>query len=366
MEEQAKCPSCGRFIGAHTTCPYCGTHIKQRLSIRLLKIFALSFSIIGVIILFIVSRQTEVRLVPIGEISTTMNFAFLRIKGVVIDVPRVNAADHYVSFDLSDPTGVMSVRAYSATADAMIGESKIPMLGDTVDVAGTVRIKAENPGILVNLPKMVKITSPAPLPMEIASITKGNMNEVVTIQGEVSGIKDYDNLANLTLSSPKAEGSIDLVLYKGTYEGDIPPIAEKDKIKVTGMVSEYRDKLQVIPRSLTEIEFIDKLESSHRVEISQPPPFVPLKDLSWDFHDKVIIIEGKITYVRDFGKGKELTLKQGDHYAAVVIWKDTFEEIPGNQNIKVGESIKVTGKLGDYKGKLQLVPRDAVDVVFVE
>jgi hypothetical protein len=50
----AHCPSCQRFIGTTTECPYCGTETSQRRSIVILRSLAFIMSIGGLLgLLFI-------------------------------------------------------------------------------------------------------------------------------------------------------------------------------------------------------------------------------------------------------------------------------------------------------------------------
>ena len=42
--EETHCPSCGRFVGTLSRCPYCQTETQKRLSIRVFKIISRYFS----------------------------------------------------------------------------------------------------------------------------------------------------------------------------------------------------------------------------------------------------------------------------------------------------------------------------------
>ncbi|MBN1755564.1 hypothetical protein JW877_05040 [bacterium] len=362
--ESAQCPSCGRFIGAYTTCPYCGAHLKQRLSVKLLKVFALSFSVLGVILLLLIARHKEIPVIPIGHISTTMNYGFIRISGIVTEMPRVDLDKKSVSIEIQDLTGTLNVRAYGAVVDDLAASQKIPRVGDTLDVAGTIRIRAQKPSLLINLPELVKITSPKPLLLDIVQLNPEFLYKVVTVQGELTEFRDYDALLKFTLSDSSNRTEIEVVLYKDAHSEALPELARGDMIRLTGLLSEYRDKLQLYPRSMSDIEFIEKVETGERTRISPPPQSILIKDLNPNLIGKLVVVYGEITFRRDFSGGAEFTLKADDHYTKVVIWSSILNQVPGNLNLRIGQRIQVTGKVDEYRDKIQIVPRKPEDIIF--
>ena len=106
------CPSCQRYAGAADNCPYCDEEIIKPCSIRFLRHASLILGIIGVAFLLLMSRNRELPIIQVADITPTMNFARIRVKGRVERTPYVSKKEgvvNYLSFLLDDGTGTMLV-----------------------------------------------------------------------------------------------------------------------------------------------------------------------------------------------------------------------------------------------------------------
>jgi hypothetical protein len=100
-------------------------------------------AVIGLTCLYVVSILPDLPVVPIGEITPTMNFATVRVTGKVIRRPyigRHNGQIDYLSFPVDDGTGSLRIAAYRHVARALHMEDRIPAQGNNVDVTGNLRI----------------------------------------------------------------------------------------------------------------------------------------------------------------------------------------------------------------------------------
>ncbi len=66
------CPSCGRYVGPHEACPYCGAPLTGRTSIRGVKIVAILLATVGLAALWFAATRAEVPLIQIGQAGATM------------------------------------------------------------------------------------------------------------------------------------------------------------------------------------------------------------------------------------------------------------------------------------------------------
>ena len=114
------CPSCGRYIGPHEACPYCGARLAGRTSIRAVKIAAVALATVGLAILWFAAIRAEVPLIQIGQAGATMNMAYVRIKGRCTRAPTYNPESETLSFWIEDDTGEMYVSAYRAETRTII------------------------------------------------------------------------------------------------------------------------------------------------------------------------------------------------------------------------------------------------------
>jgi hypothetical protein len=134
------CGCCGRFIGPELTCPYCGADAEQRGPVRLLRALALILAVGGLTALVVQARVTPVPLVQVATVRPGMAMAHVRVAGAAVTAPRV-AGDHgqtdYVSFDLDDGTGRITVAAARHVARALTAApGTLPRRGDRVEAQG--------------------------------------------------------------------------------------------------------------------------------------------------------------------------------------------------------------------------------------
>ena len=142
-QSDALCPACDRFIGPESTCPYCATEARRAGTWRVLRVAALGLAIVGLVCLYGISILPDMAVVPIGEITPTMNFATVRVSGQVTRRPYIGRSHgeiDYVSFPVDDGTGTLRVAAHRNIARALQTDNRIPAQGSKVDVIGNLRI----------------------------------------------------------------------------------------------------------------------------------------------------------------------------------------------------------------------------------
>ena len=139
----ADCRSCGRFIGPVLTCPYCGAFAEGRLPLRVLRYAALVMGIAGLALLIQFARSRETPLVPLGDLTPTMNFGRVRVAGWVARAPYI-ATEHgrtnYLSFAIEDGTNQLTVAAYERIAQSLVIRKRVPARGARVEVTGIVSV----------------------------------------------------------------------------------------------------------------------------------------------------------------------------------------------------------------------------------
>jgi hypothetical protein len=139
----ADCRSCGRFIGPVLTCPYCGAFAEGRLPLRVLRYAALAIGIAGLALLTQFARSRETPLMPLGDLTPTMNFGRVRVAGWVARAPYLatgHGRTNYLSFVLDDGTNQITVAAYERIAQTLVVRKRVPERGARVEVTGTVNV----------------------------------------------------------------------------------------------------------------------------------------------------------------------------------------------------------------------------------
>ncbi|MBN1676128.1 MAG: OB-fold nucleic acid binding domain-containing protein [Kiritimatiellae bacterium] len=151
----AICPSCERFIGTASSCPFCDADTARRLNLRLFRYGALALAFAGLAMLYLMARHREVAQVKVGDMDPAMNFAYIRVVGEVADSPRAYPdvpTARYLGFHLDDGTGRIRIVAYDRLARELLEPGRLPRKGDRLAVAGSLRMGAEaGPQLIVQV-----------------------------------------------------------------------------------------------------------------------------------------------------------------------------------------------------------------------
>ena len=217
------CPSCGRFVGALTRCPYCGASVHKRLSIRIFRYAALLLGTVGLFFLYLMVRNREIPVVKISEITPTMNFAYVRVAGRVISDTRVYREGDRVQslgFVVDDGTGEIAVRAYRAVARELLSSNIFPRMGDRVTVAGSLSVSADD-RILLRLqsPRQLHLEAVEPPVIQLADLSEDLLGKSVIVEGVVSRIMAPrpGSRAPWVIRLVDRSGTADLTFWEDVY-----------------------------------------------------------------------------------------------------------------------------------------------------
>ncbi|MBN1899683.1 MAG: hypothetical protein JW827_12990 [Spirochaetes bacterium] len=354
---ETNCPSCGKFVGAYEKCPYCGAHVEKRISIKFFRYGSLVFSFLGLLLLYFISTHKEIPLIKINQISPTMNFAYIRVRGIVFRYPSYDKQLDILTLSLNDGTEDIIVKAYRATAKKLQKMKMIPKLGDLVDVEGTVRIRGAGRFLTINIPEKLKITYVAPRSIRLDEISFSMVNQKVTVTGRVDNIRSYGNYASLFITDEAKKNSIRIPLNYKILGENIPPLEEGFMVKVRGIVSYYSGYYNIVPISAKSIRTISK--DTRIVQYN-------IKDITDELLDQTIKTKGLISKFRRFAKGVSLTLSDQNAFIDTVLWNNVYEVLSSKDLIQEGSFISVTGKIGIYRGKLQITPKNPKNIQIIK
>ena len=108
QSEEMNCPNCGRFVGAVTKCPYCGSKVEKRMSLVAIRWAAVLLATIGLFLLYLMAKHREIPVVMLGDVQPTMNFGQIRVVGQVASDART-FRNGGMGFNVSDGTGTIMV-----------------------------------------------------------------------------------------------------------------------------------------------------------------------------------------------------------------------------------------------------------------
>ena len=114
------CPSCGRDAGTNEICPHCGADLKRRLRVRTFGILAIVVAVVGVAVLLFFATRAPVPAVKISDITSTSNYAYVQINGVVSRGPNYNPDSQSITFWVRDDSGEIMVSAFRDQTQGLI------------------------------------------------------------------------------------------------------------------------------------------------------------------------------------------------------------------------------------------------------
>jgi len=353
------CPSCGRFVGAREVCPHCGANIPRRLSLRLFKYGAIVLAVAGLLILWGAATFARVPTVYVGEIVGTMNWAYVRMEGVVTRNPSYDQETGYLSFWLNDDTGDIMVSAYRNEAQALVAAGKVPMLGDRVSLEGTLKVKEDFAYLTVGVPDKVQITRPDPADMSIGDITYEHEWQRVRVRAVVRQVRQpYEGLTVIELRDNS--GVIDLTIPDTVVnlKGQPPEVRPGQAVEVVAPVSLYREEPQLALVDPAELRIIEA-----DIPLAQT---VPISQLSVADVNRFVRVQGMVTQVKPFSAGVRFTVQDDSGTIVALVWQSVYEGVTGRELLTEGAEVAIQGLVSEYRGELEIAPEQPMDVVLLK
>ena len=356
-QAQATCPSCGRFVGPYKTCPYCGAQMAQRLSMRVVKLVAVMLATVGLIALWWAARHVQVPLLTAEQALGTMNMAYVRVQGTVVRNLTYDPEGEYLSFWLDDGTGEVMVSAYRDVTRALLAETRVPTLGDEVEVAGTLRIREDFVSLTLNVPEHLSLERPEPLPVRAGALTSLDEGLRVAVTGEVrETFTPYEGLTLITVRDASGEVPVYVNETLTALTGPLPDIVAGQGIAVTGTVTLYRNEPQIMPASVGDIVLTEIADEEAVAELRSLGSLTEADEGAW------VRVQGRVVALTGFKGGVKATLDDGTDQILLLIWSSVHDALPDPTALDVGAEVEVEGKVQLYGGDLEVVPERADDV----
>ena len=351
----AECPSCGRFVGPYERCPYCGADVGQRMAVRVFKYGSLVLAVVGVALLLLVARRITVPVVEIGSLSGTMNWAYVRVEGIVTRQAAYDAEAGTLRLWVGDGSGEILVTAYRPEAEWLMTEALVPTMGDGVAVEGTLRIKEEFQYLVLNVPQHTEVRPAEAMAVSIDELERSPLYQRVTVRGVIREDRTpYEGLRLLTLRDAAGEVEVALWSEAATLSGAWPELRVGQPLQVTGAVDQYEGKPQVSVGRASDLEVLEE-------EIALAPER-RLGDLSAALAGELAVVEGMIVEVDAFSAGVKLTLEDSSGAVTLLLWQDLYDSLADRASIVEGARIRALGEVAEYRGELEVVPQLPADV----
>jgi DNA/RNA endonuclease YhcR with UshA esterase domain len=273
-QKETHCPSCGRFTGIFTRCPYCQALVDKRLSIKAFKLIAVLTSTIGLMMLLFYAQHVETPAVMIKDLGPLSNFAHVRVTGKVERSFGIHPQWGSLGFIIEQEEEgkeplTIRVSAYSKVAREIEKRNLVPAKGDEVSVEGQVRFQKDSPSLLINAPEHIKIVRKSTnVPEEIKNIepdklSHSNLNTYVCVTGSVLTTKSFPS--GMIINIDDGKSGLPVWLPKQHLEPGLT-LNPGDLIEATGIVETFKDKLEVKITKENSFRVISRVSTTEPAE----------------------------------------------------------------------------------------------------
>lgn len=370
--EDGKCPSCGKFVGAYERCPYCQASMGMRMSLKLVRRISVIGSIVGLIVLYLASRYHEIPLVRIDAIQINNNMALVKLVGTVIEIQE-DAFKNNFKVMLDDGTGRLNLSGFGKL-DLFKKTMKDEFMreGDRIEVVGNLNISDKwGASMFLSSPRRIKLLErPQVEAVTLNKLDDSYLAKQIWVEGQITDVVKFKS--GYTLGFQDQTGQVELTIFN-TEIDEINDAKTKDqlltvgsKFKIRAKLDKYRDALQLRFAAVdpTALVFLGSEELSG-ASVAEAK-ITPLGDIPLTKEGHIVTIKGRITSAKVIKNvGQSLIVDDRTGSETLFIYDNMLDQIAGyqrlggEQNLEIQAKVKIT----TYRGKRQLVPIKAEDVI---
>ena len=295
----------------------------------------------------------------LGSLTPDDYLRRVRVRGQVWSVRQPSAGLTLIT--LRDTSGAAEI-AVPRSLELLTGELLPLEPGQSVEVVGTVDLYRDTPQIVpasvmdvVLLPEEVPVAEP----VQVGMLTDADVGRMVEISGTVTWAGPFS--AGFKFGLDDGSGEVTVLLWQDTYEGlsDPAALAAGAQVRVTGEVSIYRGKIEVVPSRAMDVEVLTP-GSGGTTESTAPE--VPLSALTPDRIGETVAVRGTVVDTASFSGGFKFTLDDGAGQVVLLLWLATYDDLADPAGLNLSAQVRATGRLEAYEGTLQVVPASGADV----
>ncbi|NCC52325.1 MAG: hypothetical protein EOM20_14060 [Spartobacteria bacterium] len=319
-------------------------------------------------------NHVELPVTSIGALTPSTDGAVL-IEGLITSVkePRPNSRAPW-AITVQDAGGEIEVSFWESTYADILERAQLEagmpvrIRGSVSSYKGTVRLRLAS-ALDIEFPKSIKggdeIEFTAPAEMEtimIDEISADRKGDVVETEGQVVEVVPPSREKmpwNVVLEDGDARVTLVYWDKVASFLQDRPP-QKGDRLQVRGEISTYKDEVQL------KVERADHMRVLNRSASAVAKPMAKgrktrLADITDAMKGSICTVTGVLGDSRTISGGIVYRLSDDSSQMDVVLWDRQMP--PGlRDTLAPGLPVEITGKVGDFKGVLQLVPRQEKDI----
>jgi DNA/RNA endonuclease YhcR with UshA esterase domain len=343
--------------------PVYGSQVKRPIRVRVLQIASVILAVAGLILLYLYSVNRDIPLVRIDSVTPTMNFAYVRISGLVTRDAYVFQSGGVV-FNLDDGSGEIAVMGGRAQAEALENAGRLPRRGDRVEVAGSlsvsadreVKLRMQSADQLVLQRKQAAVSAaPESSSVGLADITAAQKGEQVSVTGVLKEITipGPGSKAPYVLTLEQGGAQLEVIFWDKVFQGLERKLPMPGKtIRATGRVDVYKSKVQLKVWEAADLQEV--------TEAANPLPdgaVSSIASITAERKGETFTVVGTLGEPRSIPGGVIYPIKDESGEMVVLFWD---KKVSGEERdaLEEGVTLRVTAPLVVYKGTLELIPED--------
>ncbi|NLF11223.1 MAG: hypothetical protein GX597_05505, partial [Anaerolineaceae bacterium] len=330
-----------------------------------------------------------------GELSAGDLGQVVRVEGVLRSLRPFSAGRKGL---LDDGTGTVTLLLWQDVCDGLpnLDElqpgSRLRVEGEVAEYGGELEIVPLGPaGVAVTGRVALEVPRVA-----LGQIQAEDAGQTVEVSGRVTAVSAFSRGARAILDD--GTGQIVLLLWQEVLDalegGEAPAVGAG--VTVRGEVAEYGGELEIVPPAADAVQVeappasplpapaqpatpaagsppapeppapTPAVTSTPTSPPPTPPPARTIGSLgAADVGSEVTLARAGIAEVIYFSRGVQYRLTDGTGTIVLLLWQNVLEEVPERLDLYPGSQVWVSGRVQEYEGALEIVPRDGAGVGLV-
>jgi DNA/RNA endonuclease YhcR with UshA esterase domain len=197
-----------------------------------------------------------------------------------------------------------------------------------------------------------KTPKPSAQAASISALTAANVGQIFSVRGKIVETSSFS--AGFKFLLDDGTGRMSLTLFSDNYKF-VPNRSGLNlgaEVLVEAEVSQFNGVLELQPHSGRDVTIITPGSSAS----------VPLTTINQLLKPgQFVAIEGKITEVKPFSSGLNVSVDDGTGNVRVTLFNNVLAYVPNRDGLVAGVNVRVVGKT-DFFGRMQVVPALGYDV----
>jgi DNA/RNA endonuclease YhcR with UshA esterase domain len=204
--------------------------------------------------------------------------------------------------------------------------------------------------------------TPTALPTQVVAVPIGQVSreridQEVTVQGQIVDLSVFDSGLQCVLDD--GSGAVLLWLtrdwFSATYVA--PEWAVGSTVRVTGLVQEYRDQIEIVPQSINSLDVLV-------VELGVFPETISVSEVYGVEVGQRVAVRATVVDVQLFSTGIKYLLEDAGTRVTLLLWQSVIDTMACPDRLVVGTKITVSGKVDEYQGEREIVPGIGHEIIY--